>query len=295
MDILRVSVLATLMVLMLFGILGNAFVAITILRNTEEHGAIPPVDFITFSMMGSNILLQVFKDLRLLLNQVGMSCAGGEIFYRLNLFLVTGSRCASVWLTAILSVLYYLKIVRPTSMMGLKIQRAAPTSFQLLAWVPGSIGFLMAVIIFRIPVADNEGNSTICNFYFLGSSTLLTYNILNVIFGGIIPVITMVTCSLGVVVYLCRHRASSVQNQRDIANLRNRHQDKATKTLLILVSFFVVSGGLNIATRNQSILTNKNLYLWSSLASSLYITASPFILISGNHKLRQRMRELCRH
>ncbi|KAJ1122424.1 hypothetical protein NDU88_000911 [Pleurodeles waltl] len=180
-------------------------------------------------------------------------------------------------------------------MMGLKIQRAAPTSFQLLAWVPGSIGFLMAVIIFRIPVADNEGNSTICNFYFLGSSTLLTYNILNVIFGGIIPVITMVTCSLGVVVYLCRHRASSVQNQRDIANLRNRHQDKATKTLLILVSFFVVSGGLNIATRNQSILTNKNLYLWSSLASSLYITASPFILISGNHKLRQRMRELCRH
>ncbi|XP_048364726.1 vomeronasal type-1 receptor 92-like [Sphaerodactylus townsendi] len=286
------------------GMIGNLIVLFAFISNAVRQKSLQPLDRIIVNMALVNLFLCCYKAIPGLLI-VSSTNVFGELGCRILLYTYHTLRLISIWSVENLSFLHLIKIRRPNHRWSKFIYRHQGKYVNVTL-----AGCWIFSIILQIPymlyekTADGR-NKTIA---FLATSTCLrstesfamkftTYASVSLDFVFIILVVVL----NGFIIDLLWKHSRKVKAVSTITNSGwNRHTAQATKVLLSLLSIYVVCWISNdivwIAIASGHIknsFDNSVLNAMYGILSSVYYSASSFVVVLGYRKVREYLTEAC--
>ncbi|XP_061440885.1 olfactory receptor class A-like protein 1 [Rhineura floridana] len=287
------------------GMIGNLIVLFAFISNAIRHKALQPLDRIIVNMTLVNFLLCCYKTIPGLL-VFSSAKVFGETGCRILLYTYHTLRLISIWSVENLSFLHLIKIRRPNHRWSKFIYRHQGQ------YVNSTLaGCWIVSILLQIPylqyekTAGRRGNKTIA---FLATSTCLrstgsfamkftTYASVSL---DLVFIMLVIVLNVFIIDLLCKHSrkvkaASSVSNSG-----WNKHTAQATKVLLSLLSIYVVCWISNdmvwiaiVSGYIKSSFENSVLNALYGILSSIYYSASSYVVVFGYRKVRECLMEAC--
>ncbi|XP_053109131.1 vomeronasal type-1 receptor 2 [Hemicordylus capensis] len=286
------------------GTIGNLIVLFAFISNAIRHKLVQPLDRIIINMALVNFFLCCYKFISGLLT-FSRTKVFGELGCRILLYTYHTLRMISIWSVENLSFLHLIKIRRPNHRWSKFIYRHQGP------YVNGTLaGCWIFSILLQLPYLQYEKtvdrrNTTIA---FLAPSTCLrftesfvmrftTYASVSL---DLVLIILVVVLNGFIIDLLCKHRMK-VKDVSSITNSNwNNHTAQATKVLLSLLSIYVVCWISNdmvwiaiISGYFESNFENGVLNAFYGMLSSIYYSASSYVMVFGYRKVREYLMEAC--
>ncbi|XP_076994229.1 putative vomeronasal receptor-like protein 4 [Tamandua tetradactyla] len=202
-------------------------------------------------------------------------------------------RGLSIFTTCLLSVLQAITISPSSSWLATFKHKSKRFIFHILIFIWSlSLSFSSNVIFYTV-TSSNMTNSNLlilskyCSLFPM-KSIITSLSFIMTIFRDVSFVGIMVLCSMYMVILLDKHQRQSKHLYSMSISLRPSPEKRATQTILLLVSFFVVMYSVDFIISCSSIL------LWEydpivlgvqSFMVNVYATVSPFVLISSDKRI----------
>ncbi|XP_015262014.1 PREDICTED: vomeronasal type-1 receptor 92-like [Gekko japonicus] len=286
------------------GMIGNLIVLFAFISNAVRHKSLQPLDRIIVNMALVNLFLCCYKAIPGLLI-FSSTNVFGELGCRILLYTYHTLRLISIWSVENLSFLHLIKIRRPNHQWSKFIYRHQGKYVNVTL-----VGCWIISIVLQIPymlyekTADGR-NKTIA---FLATSTCLkftesfamkftTYASVSLDFVFVILVVVL----NGFIIDLLWKHSRKVKAASSVTNSSwNKHTAQATKVLLSLLSIYVICWISNdivwiaIASGHiRSSFENSVLNALYGILSSVYYSASSFVMVLGYRKVREYLVEAC--
>lgn len=286
------------------GMIGNLIVLFAFISNAIRHKVLQPLDRIILNMALVNFFLCCYKTIPGLLT-FSNAKVFGELGCRILLYTYHTLRLISIWSVANLSFLHLIKIRRPNHRWSKFIYRHQGRYVNSTL-----VGCWLFSILLQMPYLQYEktverGNKTIA---FLAISTCLrstesfamkftTYASVSLDFVFIILVIIL---NGFIIDLLCKHSRTVKAASADSNGGWNKHTAQATKVLLSLLSIYVACWISNdmvwlaiISGYIKSDFENSVLNALYGMLSSIYYSASSYVVVFGYRKVREYLLEAC--
>ncbi|XP_067389707.1 olfactory receptor class A-like protein 4 [Emydura macquarii macquarii] len=286
------------------GMIGNLVVVFAFVSNAVRHRALLPLDRIIVNMALVNLLLCCYQVIPGLI-YLTSATVFGKLGCRILLYTSHMLRLISIWSVENLSFLHLIKIRRPNHRWSKFIYRHQGQYVNSIL-----VGCWIFSIVFQIPylqydrTVESTTNKTIA---YLAITTCLrytgTFNMkfttyasvsLDLIFIILVIILNGFTIDL-----LCKHRRK-VRATSTMDSSWNKHTAQATKILLSLLSIYVVCWISNdmvwiaiISGLIESDFENSVLNVLYGILSSIYYSASSYIVVFGYRKVREFLAEAC--
>ncbi|XP_076994117.1 vomeronasal type-1 receptor 90-like [Tamandua tetradactyla] len=201
-------------------------------------------------------------------------------------------RGLSIFTTCLLSVLQAITISPSSSWLATFKHKSKRFIFHILIFI-WSLSLCFSRIIFYVVTSSNMTQSNLlilskhCSLLAM-NSIITSLSFILTIFRDVSFVGVMVLSSAYMVILLYKHQRRSKHLHSTSISPRTSPEKKATQTILLLVSFFVVMYGVDLIISSTSTL------LWvydpvvlgvQRLVVNVYATVSPFVLISSDKKI----------
>ncbi|XP_062992139.1 vomeronasal type-1 receptor 92 [Elgaria multicarinata webbii] len=286
------------------GLIGNLTVLFAFISNAIRHKVLQPLDRIIVNMALVNFFLCCYKTIPGLLT-LSINKVFSELGCRILLYTYHTLRLISIWSVENLSFLHLIKIRRPNHRWSKFIYRHQGQ------YVNGTLaGCWVCSILLQIPYMQYEktvgkSNNTIA---FLAISTCLRYTgSFIIMFTTYVSVcldfvfIILVIVLNGFIIDLLYKHSRKVKATTSIASSGwNKHTAQATKVLLSLLSIYVVCWISNdvawiavVSGYIKSNFENDVLYALYGILSSIYYSASSYVVLFGYRKVREYLLEAC--
>ncbi|XP_040182588.1 olfactory receptor class A-like protein 4 [Rana temporaria] len=292
--------IAFYMVLVIFGILGNSLVLLTVISNAVENKTMPASDMILMNLTVTHLLLSVLRNVLVVTFQMGIDLLFSTSWCRVFMFLWTLLRSMSVWGTFSMSVFHYISIrnhyfkLRANSFI---------TTIKVLAalWIFNSLYYIPALLY----TSRGESNTTFsvqliststrpvlgCVWNFPSPNANLFFVTASLVIHEIIPVILMVATNLGTLYTLQQH-SRAIAAQKTINRVAS--EKKAAMVITTLVFLFVICWGTNVVAVNfynftKGASASTFLLPMANFAAYVFMGFSPLVLLIGHGKLRRKL------
>ncbi|CAI5784877.1 vomeronasal type-1 receptor 92-like [Podarcis lilfordi] len=286
------------------GMVGNLIVLFAFISNAIRHKSLQPLDRIIVNMSLVNFLLCCYKAIPGLLI-FSSTKVFGELGCRILLYSYHTLRLISIWSVENLSFLHLIKIRRPSYRWSKFIYRHQGK------YVNSTLAGCWIVSIFlQIPYLQYEKtlgrrNKTIA---YLTTSTCLrstgsfamkftTYASVSL---DLVFVMLVIVLNVFIIDLLCKHSRKVKAASSVTSGSWNKHTAQATKVLLSLLSIYVVCWISNdmvwIAIASgyiKSSFENSVLSALYGILSSVYYSASSYVVVFGYRKVREYLVEAC--
>lgn len=286
------------------GMIGNLTVLFAFCSNAIRHKALQPLDRIIVNMALVNFLLCCYKAIPGLLAFRSMKIFG-EMGCRILLYTYHALRLISIWSVVNLSFLHLIKIRRPNHRWSKFIHRHQGQYVNTTL-----VGCWIFSILLQVPYllyekTVNKRNKTIA---FLATSTCLSstesFAMRFTTYASVsldLVFVTLVIVLNGFIIdLLWKHRRKVKAASTVTDNGWNKHTAQATKILLSLLSIYVVCWISNdmvwVAILSGYIKSNFESSVLSSfygMLSSIYYSASSYVVVFGYRKVREYLMEAC--
>ncbi|XP_066487878.1 olfactory receptor class A-like protein 1 [Tiliqua scincoides] len=286
------------------GMIGNLTVLFAFSSNAIRHKALQPLDRIIVNMALVNFFLCCYKAIPGLL--VFRSMKGfGDMGCRILLYTYHTLRLISIWSVVNLSFLHLIKIRRPNRRWSKFIHRHQGQYVNTTL-----VGCWIFSIVLHVPYLLYEKtlprrNKTVA--FLVTSSCLQSTESFALRFTTYASVsldlafITLVIVLNGFIIDLLWKHGRKVKPASTVAdNGWNKHTAQATKILLSLLSIYVVCWISNdmvwVAILSDYIKGNFESSVLSAfygMLSSIYYSASSYVVVFGYRKVREYLMEAC--
>ncbi|XP_019408105.1 PREDICTED: vomeronasal type-1 receptor 92-like [Crocodylus porosus] len=288
----------------LLGTVGNLVILFAFISNAIRHKVLQPLDKIIINMALVNLLLCCYKEIPGLLFFTNTKIFG-EQECRILLYTYHMLRLISIWSVENLSFLHLIKIQRPNHRWSKFIYRHQGQYVNSIL-----AGCWIFSILFHIPYLQNDKEiekNTNRTIIYLGATSCIrstgnfltkftTYSSVSL---DLIVIILVIILNGFIINLLCKHRRK-VRAVSTMDTSWNKHTAQATKILLSLLSIYVVCwissdmvwiaivSGLIESNFEHSILNS-----YYGLLSSVYYSASSYVVVFGYRKVREYLNEAC--
>ncbi|XP_006014367.1 taste receptor type 2 member 40-like [Latimeria chalumnae] len=272
------------------GLLGNFFILHIYFLEYRKKKVLQPNELITTLLALFNNLSSVALVLPAVRTLLFCRYFADPI-YKFSDFFSTFFSKSTYWFVACLCFYYCVKIVKVNWRFLLRLKQRMSTVMNVLLLS----SFLLCFAV-SVPVAHFiklKPNSSIpCKTYYTLGKALFIYNIFNVVLAYYLPLVVMVICSLGIVVFLCHHSRNMDKN---VAAGGSSHSEahKAVAIMLICLILLYMTCALTVLLASvQTSLGEIDIMTAIPYTASIFSTGSSMILIIGTVKLRQNFRML---
>ncbi|XP_064416313.1 taste receptor type 2 member 40-like [Latimeria chalumnae] len=272
------------------GLLGNFFILHIYFLEYRKNKVLHPTELITTLLAFFNLLSSaalVLPNLRTLL----FCSYFQEPIYKFSDFFSTFFSKSTYWFTACLCFYYCMKIVKVNKRFFLTLKQRISIVVSVLLLSSFLLCFAVSFpVVYFIQLKPNS--SIPCKTHYTLGKALFIYNIFNVALAYYLPLVVMMTCSLGIVIFLCRHSRNMDKN---IAAGGSSHSDahKPVAVMLICLILLYMTCALTVLLASvQASLGEIDIMTAIPYTASLFNTGSSMILIVGTVKLRQSFRTL---
>ncbi|KAM3831136.1 olfactory receptor class A-like protein 4 [Vipera latastei] len=286
------------------GMIGNLIVLFAFLTRAIRHRALQPLDRIMVNMGLVNFLLCCYKTIPGML-VFSTTRVFGEEGCRVLLYSYHTLRLLSIWSVENLSFLHLIKIRRPNCRWTTFIHRHQER------YVNGTlVGCWVSSVLLHIPYLQykktgGQRNKTIA---FLATSTCLrstesfamkfsTYASISL---DMVLILLVVTLNGFIMDLLWKHHRRIKASSSIAGSGWNKHTTQATKILLSLLSIYVVCWISNdmvwltiVLGYQRNNLENSFLSALYGMISSIYYSASSYVVVFGYKKVREYLAETC--
>ncbi|KAM8927636.1 olfactory receptor class A-like protein 4 [Pelodytes ibericus] len=286
--------------LVLFGIVGNVLVLVTVISNSLENKVLPASDFILAHLTLINLLISVFRNVLVISFQIGFNLLFSRGWCKVFMFMWTLLRSMSVWGTFSMSVFHYisirnhhLKVRRNTLWNTIKVLSAL--------WAFNGLFFIPALlyterggsnVTFSVQLVGTTTRPTLgCIWDFPSSAANLVYVTACLIIHELIPVVLMVSTNVSTLHALNRH-SKTITAQKTLNRVASER--KAALVITVLVILFVVCWGTNVIAANCYNFTRGSssttfLLTVANFGAYIFMGFSPMVLLVGHSKLRNKL------
>ncbi|XP_038606674.1 putative vomeronasal receptor-like protein 4 [Tachyglossus aculeatus] len=265
------------------GILGNSLL-ITFYLSSFLLGSKPkPTDLTIIHLALVHTVMLLPRWIIVAAGTLGLQLVQNDAECKLFVYLYRITRGLSLCTTSLLSVIQAITISPTTSyLFQLKVQ-IPNVIFPVLAilWIPNTL--ISANLLFQVVASSNTTN-TYTNCYMVPINTLLQGLILTFMALRDILSLGLMSCCSGYMVLLLHRYRHQVQHLHSPSQaLENSPVRRATQTIVLLVSCFVVfycgdlffSLFLGTSTKRNAAVLNTAMFVVSG-----YATVSPFVLLT---------------
>uniref|UniRef100_A0A8C8RTX0 Vomeronasal type-1 receptor n=1 Tax=Pelusios castaneus TaxID=367368 RepID=A0A8C8RTX0_9SAUR len=286
------------------GMIGNLIVVFAFLSNAVRHRVLLPLDRIIVNMALVNLLLCCYQVIPGLLYFTSAQVFG-KVGCTILLYTYHTLRLISIWSVENLSFLHLIKIRRPNHRWSKFIYRHQGQYVNSVL-----VGCWIFTVVFHIPYLqydkpmDTMPNKTIA--YLTITACLRYMGTFNVKFTtytsvslDLIFIILVIVLNCFTIDLLCKHRRK-IRATSTMDSSWNKHTAQATKILLSLLSIYVVCWISNdmvwiaiISGLIKSNFENGVLNALYGILSSIYYSASSYIVVFGYRKVREFLAEAC--
>lgn len=292
--------IAFYMVLVIFGILGNSLVLLTVISNAVDNKTMPASDMILMNLTVIHLLISVFRNVLVVTFQMGIDLLFSTSWCRVFMFLWTLLRSMSVWGTFSMSVFHYISI--RNHYLKFRVNTFITTIKVLAAlWIFNSLYYIPALLY----TSRGESNTTFsvqliststrpvmgCVWNFPSPNANLFFVTASLVIHEIIPVILMVATNLGTLYTLQQH-SRAIAAQKTINRVAS--EKKAAMVITTLVFLFVICWGTNVVAVNfynftKGASASTFLLPMANFAAYVFMGFSPLVLLIGHGKLRRKL------
>ncbi|XP_013920579.1 PREDICTED: vomeronasal type-1 receptor 1-like [Thamnophis sirtalis] len=287
------------------GMIGNLIVLFAFLTHAVRRKALQPLDRIIVNMGLVNFFLCCYKAIPGML-VFSSTRVFGEEGCRVLLYTYHTLRLVSIWSVENLSIVHLIKIRRPSCRWAMLIHRHQSR------YVNGTlVGCWVASVLLQIPYLQYEktGGQRNKTIAFLATSTCLkstesfamkfsTYASIGL---DMVLILLVVVLNGFIVDLLWKHHRKVKASSSAAAGSRwNKHTAQATKILLSLLSIYVVCWIANdmvwltiVLGYNRNSTESSFLNGVYGVLSSIYYSASSYVMVFGYKKVREYLAETC--
>ncbi|XP_026578712.1 probable G-protein coupled receptor 33 [Pseudonaja textilis] len=286
------------------GMIGNLIVLFAFLTHAVRRKALQPLDRIIVNMGLVNFFLCCYKAIPGMLVFSSTKVFGVE-GCRVLLYTYHTLRLISIWSVENLSILHLIKIRRPNYRWTIFIHRHQSRYVNV-----SLIGCWVASVLLQIPYLQYEktGGQRNKTIAFLATSTCLratesfamkftTYTSISL---DLVLILLVVILNSFIIDLLWKHHRKVKASSSVAGSGWNKHTAQATKILLSLLSIYVVCWIANdmvwlmiILGYNGSNLESSFLSAMYGVLSSVYYSASSYVMVFGYKKVREYLAETC--
>ncbi|KAM5140362.1 olfactory receptor class A-like protein 4 [Mantella aurantiaca] len=292
--------IAFYMVLVVFGILGNSLVLLTVICNAIENNNMPASDMILLNLTVIHLLLSVFRNVLVVTFQMGINLLFSTSYCRVFMFVWTLLRSMSVWGTFSMSVFHYLSIrnhylkLRVNSVFTSMKALAALWAFNSLYYVPALIYTSRggSNVTFSVQLVSTNTRTVLgCVWDFPSINANLLFVTTSLVIHELIPVVLMVATNLSTLYTLQQH-SRAIAAQKTINRVAS--EKKAALVITTLVLLFVICWGTNVVAVNFYNFTKGEstptfLLTMANFGAYIFMGFSPLVLLIGHRKLRRKL------
>ncbi|KAH0615736.1 hypothetical protein JD844_026131 [Phrynosoma platyrhinos] len=286
------------------GMIGNLIVLFAFISNAIRNKVFQPLDRIIVNMALVNFLLCCYKTIPGVLVYTSIK-ALDELGCRIILYSYHTLRLISIWSVENLSFLHLIKIRRPNLRWSKSIHRHQGRYVNCTlagCWI---FSILLQISYLQYENSGGRNNETII---FLTTPTCLgctesfamkftTYMSISL---DLILVALVIVLNGFIIDLLCKHNRKVEATTSIASSGWNKHTAQATKVLLSLLCIYVVCWISNdmvwIAIMSGYIKSNFENSILNELfaiLSSVYYSASSYVVVFGYRKVREYLTEAC--
>ncbi|XP_076863957.1 olfactory receptor class A-like protein 4 [Brachyhypopomus gauderio] len=309
--------LATYMILVFLGILGNVTVVCVVGANMfrETRGA-RNSDMILVNMAFSSLMVSVMRNTLLIISDLGLKVTSSKSWCQFLMGIWMWLRSVNVWSTFFLSAFHYHTLRRITPLiMGLNRIRGPPRTVAMGFGFIWSISLLYSVPAFMFSTYGGENATETlmlvstttrpllgCLWDFPSVSSGLVFATTSMVIHEIIPIVLMSGTNLGSLIILYTHgnkHHRTHKGQSTPAMQRVPAERRAAKVILALIIVFITSWGANVVSVNyfnyNRGTSSSYLLVIARFSNSFFYAFSPMILAVGHRRLRTVVKSLITH
>ncbi|XP_078395879.1 olfactory receptor class A-like protein 1 [Cetorhinus maximus] len=291
-----------------FGTTGNIIVLYAFISIAVKNKRFPPLDRVIVNKTFVNLLLCFYQGIPRML-----TCYRVELLQETGciilVYLSSSLRCISIWSVSNLSFLHLIQIKRPNCALVNYIRshqsRYVNVTISAL-WLISFIFYIpytMDKIIRLSQESENASagylSSSSCNVLASSSaSDIVTYISISM---DLVAMVWVVVLNGLIIQLLCKHRRRVGAAGQGL-NSGNKTTLQATRILVSLLCIYVTCWISNdivwimlITNIKPDQAKNQTLKYTSSLISSLYYTASSYVLVFGHRNVKDMFTPFCKH
>uniref|UniRef100_H3A3F0 Taste receptor type 2 n=1 Tax=Latimeria chalumnae TaxID=7897 RepID=H3A3F0_LATCH len=281
--------LATILFVIVIGILGNLFIVIINFQEFRRTGALQPSEQIVSCIAVSNILVVVVLAIWFIIFLLEVCTYLGPHIYKVTDFLIVFFSKAGYWFTAWLCFFYCVKIVKVNWRIFMKLKQGISSlvSFLLIATTVCSFGVAYPVIdtIRTLNTTNIIGECK--DYYILKHEYLVGYIIFLSFIASLLPLALMLLSSLGIVIFLFKHSTNMTKSSNTSSGSRSEGPIAVVKMLISLIILYLVSVISVLVTNHVASIIESDMVVIIASSSCVFSAGSSVILIVGTVKLRQ--------
>ncbi|XP_040178103.1 taste receptor type 2 member 40-like [Rana temporaria] len=298
MDSVYIADIAIHSILLVTGISGNIFVLIVHFLEwlkTREHN---PCNLILNAIGISNICLQIANDMVEISYCISPDVYNEDWVNNLATALLASLSLSSLWCSTCLCLYYCVKIVNLNGLLFYKIKANLPVVVPwvlvfsvVLSWSVGMPGLWDLYTSYSFTAINITGNVTLeesfypyeskcnCIFYLYVLDASLAFVII-ILAGG-----TIITS-------LCKHMSRMRQNNEGLGHPRIRTHLSAAKTVTALLILYLIFYGAFSLINNPAYVLDEVTAIICFVVMSTFPTVNTIILIMGNRKLLNALKQI---
>ncbi|XP_064416349.1 taste receptor type 2 member 40-like [Latimeria chalumnae] len=286
--------LAAILFVIVFGIIGNLFIAIINFQEFWRTGTLQPSERIVSCISVSNILVVIVLAVWFVIYLLDVCTYLGAHVYKVTDLLIIFISKASYWFTAWLCFFYCMKIIKVKwrFFKTLKQRISSLVSFLLIATVLCSFAVAYPVI-YTIRSLNTTNTIGECKDYYITQHELMMgYAIFLSLVASLLPLALMLLSSLGIVVFLFKHSKNMTKSSNTSSSPRNEGPITVAKMLISLIVLYVVTVICVLVTNHVFTIVASDMVVIIASSSCVFSAGSSVILIVGTVKLRQAFLKL---
>ncbi|XP_069778844.1 olfactory receptor class A-like protein 1 [Narcine bancroftii] len=291
----------------LLGTTGNVIVLYAFISHAVKHRRFPPLDRVIVNKTFVNLLLCFYQGVPRVLMFYGV-----ELFEETGciilVYLSSSLRSISIWTVSNLSFLHLIKINRPRCALASYISSHQSSYVNLTIsalWLTSFILYIPYTLDKIIHMSqENESSpvkyitSSSCNGLSSSSaSDIVTYISVSL---DLIAILWVVVLNVLILQLLCKHQRRVAAAGQGL-NSANKIPLQATQILVSLLCIYVTCWISNdivwimlIAKIAPDSARSQNLRYTSSFVSSLYYSASSYVLVFGHRNVKDVFNPVCK-
>ncbi|KAG8544866.1 hypothetical protein GDO81_021698 [Engystomops pustulosus] len=277
------------------GLVFNSWIVYVSSKDWRGVSHLSPPDLILTFMGLINITLQLVLSLDMSSIQTKLYSTYDQIHIRflgLSIFLVS----TNVWLTAWLSIYYCFRIVHFTgrilSLCKVRISRFLPNLLVVSTGASFLLGLLSFWNIHPVRVVDIFGNSAHNRTMSRSSLLVSSYYVTAAFVGSILPLILTLIPIVLTLSSLWRHIKRIKENKSVSCHPHTQAHVRAARTMGLLVSVHTCLLTAAIYQLSRTFNFNDTLMLFCWYFILLYPTLQALVIITGNSKLREAIKNM---
>ncbi|XP_053865506.1 olfactory receptor class A-like protein 4 [Malaclemys terrapin pileata] len=279
--------------LVLFCLLGNSLVLLTVLAMTVKHGTMAASDLLLANLSTINLLLTALRNTLIFAADLGLQLSLSATWCRVFMFTWVLLRAMSTWATSCLSILH-CRTMRKQHPLGAREARGArDAAIAVSALWMANVLYSLPATLSPMLVSSTTRPLLGCTWAFVSQQSGMAYVTASLVIQETVPVVLM----LGANVYTLHKLKGHVRAmgaEKGVARFASER--RAAKVILALVVLFVGCWGTNTLAVGYHSFTSwpaaPFLLQAANFCASLFLGMSPLVILAGHSQLRRTLQRM---